>query len=281
MEFTEAVEKALNGNAVAFTGAGFSAGATNFLDAELPNGRSLADLLFERSGKPGYKGDLDLAATFFLRHRDPSELVTLLRDQYTVKSVTPSHVVLGNVPWRRVYTTNYDLVMENGYGKNDRRATWATLETDVREASGKANVVVHINGCIDLLTQASLRNEFKLTNQSYLTTTFLQSPWCFQFRSDLRLAQAIFFLGYSLYDLDIQKVLFEEEVKDKCFFIVRTICPQTIRSRECSPNSVRSCRSASMDSPRASSRRGRRLFRQSSSRSLLALSAFGSKISRP
>ena len=84
------------------------------------------------------------------------------------------------------------------------------------------NSVIHINGFINNLNNVKLETSFKLTTPSYLTEQFRNSVWAEVFRRDIQAANAIFFVGYSMYDIDIQEILFaEKELKDKIFFIDR------------------------------------------------------------
>ena len=80
---------------------------------------------------------------------------------------------------------------------------------------------IHLNGYIDRLNRDTLWSEFKLTEASYVSTSLIDSPWLVLFREDLRLARAVFFLGYSLADLDIKRVLSETlDLREKTFFIL-------------------------------------------------------------
>src|SRR5262249_23050965 len=82
---------------------------------------------------------------------------------------------------------------------------------------------VHLNGFIDRLNADTLWDEFKLTDSSYASTSLLESPWITAFRQDLRIARAIFYLGYSLSDLDVKRVLFDSEsLVEKSFFVLRS-----------------------------------------------------------
>ncbi|HCW3776262.1 TPA: hypothetical protein OXK66_000837, partial [Acinetobacter baumannii] len=67
------------------------------------------------------------------------------------------------------------------------------------------------------------QSPFKLTNTSYLTEQFRNSPWSEVFKRDIKSAHAIFFVGYSLYDIDIQEIIYaDKELKRKTFFIERS-----------------------------------------------------------
>jgi hypothetical protein len=83
---------------------------------------------------------------------------------------------------------------------------------------------VHLNGNIKSLSRETLQSSFKLSSSSYISPdSFTNSPWSYYFKIDLERANVIVFVGYSLYDIDIQKILFEnnKEFKEKTFFITK------------------------------------------------------------
>lgn len=89
----------------------------------------------------------------------------------------------------------------------------------------KSNLLVHINGAINRLTEARLDDSFKLISQSYAADSFEKSGWAFHFRQDLRTASAVIFIGYSMYDLDIKRIVFDEDISSKCLFVVAPMNP--------------------------------------------------------
>lgn len=86
----------------------------------------------------------------------------------------------------------------------------------------KTKLCIHLNGYIGRLDEASLDKEFKLTDQSYTSEDFVESDWIALFDSDLKTADAIFFIGFSMNsDLDIKRIVNRDpETYQKCFFIV-------------------------------------------------------------
>jgi hypothetical protein len=75
------------GRAVLFTGAGFSRGATNSRDQDVPTGREFASTLAEQIG-----GESDLPLTFISelyneKRNDQSALLNLLKATFSVKAV--------------------------------------------------------------------------------------------------------------------------------------------------------------------------------------------------
>lgn len=230
MKLNVGIEHALNGNAILFTGSGFSKGATNIQNDDFLTGRDLRLLLQKNIGIVE-EITLGLAADMFIKqNKGVDPLISLLHKQYTAKKISNQHKLIGSVNWRRIYTTNYDNVLEIAYAENSRKLVPVTLANNPTQLSSKVDVCVHINGYIDLLTRDSLFNSFKLTDTSYLTDDFSKSDWAFIFRTDLRQAQAIFFLGYSLYDIDIARIVYEEpELMEKCFFITEPNPPLALK----------------------------------------------------
>lgn len=215
----EAIQHALDGNAVLFTGAGFSWGAKNQEGTQIPAGAALATSLLGEIGYTNSMTGLDKASAAYLRRKSPRDLVNYLVPKFTAAKVTSSHQILAGLPFRRVYTTNYDDVMETA--RKEVGLPFASFESVVppKDVLGREGIILHINGSIAGLTEDKLQKSFKLTSGSYAADSFEASGWAFHFRQDLRAARAIIFIGYSMYDLDIRRILFEEDMSDRCVFV--------------------------------------------------------------
>lgn len=87
----------------------------------------------------------------------------------------------------------------------------------------KNNVCLHINGKIEGAEPEDLVSKIKLSDSSYLSPdSFVSSDWYYHFKKDLETASAIIFMGYSMYDMDVKKFLFENpELQEKTYFVVR------------------------------------------------------------
>ena len=219
MELDQALEHALDGNAVLFTGAGYSQGAVNLQGAPLKTGAQLAKHLSQIVDLPP-ETTLDEAAEEYAEEYGPDSLIRELQQEFTVRGVAQHHLFLANIPWRRIYTTNYDNVLETASAQTGKRLSPVTTTDDIRDIP-KDDVVVHLNGYIDRLTRETLSADFRLTDTSYTATSLNDSPWLVLFRDDLRLARAVFFVGYSLADLDIRRFLFESSgLREKTFFVL-------------------------------------------------------------
>ena len=66
---------------------------------------------------------------------------------------------------------------------------------------------MHINGSLARLKKA-ITQDFILTSQSYATNAFVDSVWSTVFRNDLHSVRNVIFVGYSLYDIDVSRLLF-------------------------------------------------------------------------
>lgn len=220
MDIHEAVIHALRGNSLLFTGAGFSYGAKNSLpppDNQVPNARQFAARLADALGTKG-NYELPIISQYFLRKEGKERLISELIRYFSITSVVKQHISLSRVNWRRVYTTNYDNCFEFAALQNGSEWRPLTVEAALTAA---ANRCVHINGHVHSLTTESLLTQVKLTHSSYSADAFASSPWAQQFRQDINSANSIFFVGYSLADLDISRILFNvPDLLHRTHFIV-------------------------------------------------------------
>lgn len=226
MNISEAIHHAMNGRAVLFTGAGFSFGASNINGRKIPSGQALATDLLDQIAYANRTGSLDKASAAFLRRKSGAELVNLLLDRFALGEITESHREISKLPWKRVYTTNYDLVFEEGRKREKIACNSVDGIDDPKDNISKKNLIVHINGAINRLTESRLGSSFKLISESYAADAFEDSGWAFHFRNDIRTASAVIFIGYSMYDLDIRRILYNEDISDKCVFIIAPISPE-------------------------------------------------------
>jgi hypothetical protein len=220
MELQNAIKTIFEGNSLLFTGAGFSLSATNMNGTNFKSAYYLAENLYKECGENN-DGDLENAVDIFLDKFGEIKLIEFLKNEFTVSTLSNELSVYGQVNWKRIYTTNYDNVIEAAYQKFGKVITPVTL-TDRSIDYNKQNVCIHLNGNITNLNQSTLNSEFKLTNVSYLTQAFLESEWINLFSMDLSTADSVFFVGFSMkYDLDIKRLIYANpELKDKTFFIV-------------------------------------------------------------
>jgi hypothetical protein len=196
MQLVDLIEHAIDGNGVLFAGSGFSRSAKNIAGDNLKTSGSLAAYLSQECGL-AEPASLDDVADLCIAKHGATELVDLLTREFQVTELGPEHAIFGRIPWRRVYTTNYDDAIELAYKHNRRAVVPITLGDDVRRVSEASSQCVHINGFINGLTKETLFSTFKLTDTSYSSSAFSESAWASQFRHDISAAFAIIFVGYS------------------------------------------------------------------------------------
>ena len=219
MELIEAIQHAIDGNAVLFVGSGFSYGAKNLLNESPMTGRAFAKELYKMAGVVTDDDNLMLASQIYIHKFNSANLTDLCRNTFTIKKPESHHVSILGIPWQRIYTTNYDDLLERSAVENGKALVPTVLEDAPEKYLSSSRVCVHLNGLITRLSVDDLNSNFKLTLASYLQDNLSPSPWSSILRQDLRLARAVIFVGYSMYDLDVQRLVHAEDIKEKTFFI--------------------------------------------------------------
>lgn len=212
-------------NAILFLGSGFSASARGIENEEMPTAQDLAQKIADLQSFDAEK-DLRYASSRYLDSGgDKNNLIKLLKETFTVGEVEDHHVTIASMPWRRVYTTNYDMCFERAAEKSSKIYDSVDLTSDPSEYAAKNNVCVHLNGSLKILNQETLDGAFKLTNSSYLSPdSFLTSNWRYAFQRDVDFSSAIIFVGYSMYDIEVQKILHSDPAyREKTYFITRSL----------------------------------------------------------
>jgi len=232
MDLDRALEHAIAGDALLFAGAGFSLGARNLRNSPFKTGSQLAAHLAELAGLPN-DTSLEDAAEELAQRTGTDTLVKEIRQEFTAGEVTNAHIQISGIPWKRIYTTNYDNVLETAYHRSSRALAPVTLGDRIQDIPKNDTLCVHLNGYVERLTRDNLWSEIKLTDTSYLTASLSDSPWIVLFRQDLQLARAVFFVGYSLAgDLDIKRIVYESStLKEKCFFVLGSHPSDSTRRR--------------------------------------------------
>lgn len=218
MELDDAVRCALDGDALLFVGAGLSFLSTCKGERKVPDGRALVDLLLEQPAGTGSKHTLDRVAGAVKRKKGVEYIYNIICDNFLVESVDPRLELLYSIPWKRIYTTNYDNAIEVAL-KNRRRPSSVTLSD--KQADLQLGSIVHLNGYAKRISPQNIEKELLLTDASYATSRLLSSGWLSTLEQDIRTSRSVFFVGYSLYDLDIDRILYaSDQIGRKTFFSI-------------------------------------------------------------
>lgn len=225
MSYNHLIQSILSGRSLFFLGAGFSLGVENIAGGELVSAPKLAQHLCAQVNVESTDNLQDAADDYINITNDIDVVIDYLTSLFKVSSVNEYHKAIVKMPWKSIYTTNYDNVIEQAclsVGKNVKSITMTSSHTNI---STRLPIVLHINGFVDNLTRDTLETEFKLTNSSYATEGFLSSEWYTRFMTEIDLSDSIVFIGYSLYDIDIQKIFVSQpNLKDKTFFVLGENC---------------------------------------------------------
>jgi hypothetical protein len=219
-DFERAIEHALSGEAILFLGAGFSSGATNLLNASVKTSHQLARLLSSEVSFP-LDTPLDEASGEYINKNGLDSFLAYLQTEFTVKDVADSHLDICRVPWFRIYTTNYDNVVELSLSKLSIPYFSVIPSDQKRDIPRNSILCIHLNGFIGRVTKGSFYSDLVLTSHSYDSSVLNDSFALRLFRNDLLTARAIFFVGYSLYDIDIRRILFStQHLQHKSYFVL-------------------------------------------------------------
>ena len=209
------------GNAVLFTGAGFSLDCENLAKSTPPLASKLANNLCNIANIKE-SNNLKFASDYALRYGDKQKILEMLRKNYELTTV-PNYIKdICDIPWRRIYTTNYDNSIELGHLDNKRGIHSLSLSDEPSKFLKNENsICLHLNGVIKNAIVDDLAYKIKLSDSSYLSADFfLKSKWRSVFNKDVEHCSALIFVGYSLYDVDIEKILYDRpHLANKTYFI--------------------------------------------------------------
>lgn len=209
------------GKCLLFVGAGFSFGATNLKNEPIVSAAGLSEILLNACGttdKSGY--DLDTAADEYVDRFGDDSLVALLHQNFTSKDPTADQNTIICQPWHRIYTTNYDDLIEKIAHTQNKPLTVKEISDPVEPPLLGVTQLIHIYGNISRASPAEFKSKFLLTERQRDNSAFLNSPWKWRFNDDVLAAQAVVFVGFSMSDIDLRRLLGQlpPQVQEKTYF---------------------------------------------------------------
>lgn len=221
LSFDTALTFIAQGRACLFLGAGFSRGFKDIDLNPLPSGSDLIkEMVSEADGRD--TSDLMVAAKQLLKSKGSEDYISFLRNRFTVRETNPAAEALASEKWIRVYTTNFDDGFERSSTNIGKKYLTATASDLPAQYMASPRVCIHIHGFVNRISTSTVENDIVLTLPGYASGQFLASPWKTFLKHDLMAASAVFFVGYSLRDLDVARVLEEcdPSVAEKTFFVI-------------------------------------------------------------
>lgn len=204
-------------NSVLFLGSGFSAKATNILSEELPAGQPLLERLTAALGESPDDHDLKSAADAFSDRFDLS-IYDILYNTFTVAKVLEYQNDILSLPWARIYTTNYDDMVNFVKGPSYPIFTF----DDPRPSSLHRSFAVYLHGSIRRANEENAERQLILNSRSYDLIARDHPTWFYEFQRDRRTFDACFFMGFSLGDHHIAGLMAGGEISaSRTHFITR------------------------------------------------------------
>jgi hypothetical protein len=206
-------------SSVLLLGSGFSLEGTNLRGKPPPNGTGLRRHFIEVLNLPPETGyDIQVLADEFAE-RDAERLNRELYNIFRISSVGDNQSRILAENWSRIYTTNYDDIVEICHHKRHLEPKSFDVSNEVPNKLPK-NSIIHLHGSIRAVTPENVLSSLVLGESSYVRQYLGKSPWYNQFQTDIKFASNLFIIGYSLADYHISALLLENpEVARKTFFI--------------------------------------------------------------
>jgi len=214
---------------ILFLGAGFSLGAKTQHNFDFPTGNQLKEKLINDLLKlPKSSPDFDDLNKYSLANvcdyceveRSPAHLTDFLIDLFKNSSPATFHHLITKYPWKRIYTTNIDDVVETCFAKENK---FLLVQNYVRKSTlqpkGKIEYI-KLHGCVNNPSEG-----LTFSIKSYLDSMLLAKDYRFNNLSLDMHSETIVFLGsdFSEFNIDYYLKLYENSgyhsSKGKLIFI--------------------------------------------------------------
>lgn len=221
MQLDEAIQKIKIGKAVCFLGAGFSRGAKDAAGREVLGEYELRKEIFEIAGEYFDESvSLPDIANFCKKKsaETADKLRLLILDRFTLTLPSTSQTEILNQPWRSVFTTNYDDIVEQVWEKEPVQI-FSPADPDKVLIGGRRLFYLHGRGRDIRVPDADPL--LILTSHEYAASTKAHQKLRDYFSNELATAEAIIFIGYSAKDLDFTRALaaLSGSIKNRILFI--------------------------------------------------------------
>lgn len=223
MELKDALIAARQGRALAFLGAGFSFGAKAANGLGIPTTSQLAERLCaaidENEVLP-----FDIAAGLYRKRRadDPHALATFLVNQFKVEKAEEPFIEFARIPWRRIYTTNYDTIVETASDAADVPRLSLSTAHPPQNNDASRPWIVHLHGFPAELVTGGRQAAIVIDKASYIRLELMQTAWPTQLQADLARADAIFVIGFSFDDLHLARLFRQSSsLRRKTFVVIK------------------------------------------------------------
>lgn len=212
---SQVIEKVRRGKVVLFLGSGALHGASLPDGRHIPLGNQLRDILCDEFLTEAFKND-DLAHVGAMAISETSlfDVQDFIKKYFDDLKPADFHEEIPSFKWRAIFTTNYDLLIENVYSNS--KSSIQSLNKimsnedridETRVANDKLPFL-KLHGCVSRTHDASL--PLILTTDQYNSCYETRSR-LFSHLYELAYENTLFFIGHSLHDHNIRNVLLQLE----------------------------------------------------------------------
>lgn len=208
-ELEEALHRIQSKSSICFVGAGFATDAKDSTgNINIPSSGELEKELCRIIGvDPEDGGNLSDLADFC--ESDPKlkiELQNLFLRRLTLTQPSENQKLILSLPWRSVFTTNFDDVVERALPEGlSRPISPTSLQHSL---AGEGTPVVYLHGRARDILDSQADPKFVVSETNYINLHKDNANLYSALSNELHSATQIFFIGYSLRDADIAKKIF-------------------------------------------------------------------------
>lgn len=208
------IESIKKKNIVLFLGSGFAFNAVHPENKKAPFGNELSNLISEEFLGGKFKDNsLVFVAELAISETDLFTVQSYIADILDKFTPNPSHVLYSSFPWKAIFTTNYDLILERAYQKNKnavQKLSTVYRNTPEQQIFKTRNVVPYykLHGCISCINDETL--PLILSTDQYITHK-LNRDRLFTKLYERAMDYTFLFVGYSNQDPNIRAILKEIE----------------------------------------------------------------------
>jgi len=196
--------------ATLFLGAGINANVQNSEGEAFPLGQGLSDWIArDLLNAPDLKLPLDEAAEMARFRLGDKEFNRYLYERFLSFTPGVAQLALVQLPWDIIYTTNYDLLVENAANTSSIKAAGVfravfSMYTDLTSFSEKDILYYKLHGSVDIANTEEGR--LILTKEDYRHYELYRRPLFKRLERDLS-RRTFVFVGYSLRDSNFREIL--------------------------------------------------------------------------
>lgn len=196
---------------VLFLGSGFAYNALHPQSKKPPLGKELGNLLSERFLNGNYKDSpLSFISDLAISQSNLFDVQEYIHSVFYDFSPTKNHLKYASLPWKAIFTTNYDLILEKSFKelgiKTIQDLSVVYRNTPEQQIFKTPNTVPYfkLHGCISYINDQNL--PLILSSEQYLTH-LLNRERLFKKFEELASDYSIIFIGYSNQDHNIRAIL--------------------------------------------------------------------------